>query len=242
MFAFRLMPALTTCPVLFQDRWLVVIDKPAGVLSHPNASGGSARIAFEGTYDMKARRFDSPAGKLWLIHRLDQDTSGVLIAALDEATARKCRDAFDDCAVKKTYIALVKGGPKAEGAWLDHLVTAQGRGAVRTSILKGRAPNAELRYRVLHSAREHRASLIEIDLITGKTHQIRVQSAARNHPVIGDDVYGDFPLNRALRKSLAIRRLCLHARRIELKHPATGIALRIEAPMPEVLTAFVASL
>ena len=83
--------------------------------------------------------------------------------------------------------------------------------------------------------REQRIAMIEIDLITGRTHQIRVQAASRHLPVIGDDVYGDFDLNHRLKKTLGIRRLCLHAHQIELPHPATGKTLRVTAPLPEDL-------
>lgn len=227
------MPAITTCPILFQDHWLIIVNKPAGVLSHPNPGGKSPSAAFAGNYDANKRCFESLAGSVWLIHRLDQDTSGVLLAARDEAAAKKCRAAFEQDQVRKTYLAVVSGLPKPAGIWRDHLGTARERHRVRTQVLKNRPPNAELRYRVVSSSREQRLSLIEIDLITGKTHQIRVQAASRNHPIIGDDVYGDFELNRRLRKALRIRRLCLHARRIELRHPVTGEALRIESPLPD---------
>ena len=77
-------PVPTTCPVLFEDRWLIVVNKPAGVLSHPNPKGNADdRCAFEGAYDFDEKAFSSAAGKVWLIHRLDQDTSGVLLAARD---------------------------------------------------------------------------------------------------------------------------------------------------------------
>lgn len=225
--------ATTTCPILFQDRWLIVVNKPSGVLSHPNPGGKSSAAAFAGRYDLKQRCFKSAAGSVWLVHRLDQDTSGVLMAARDAATARECRTAFEQGQVRKTYLALVSGFPKSAGTWRDHLGTARERHRVRTQVLKNRPPNAELRYRVVSSSREHRLSLVEIDLITGRTHQIRVQAASRNHPLIGDDVYGDFELNRRLRRTLGVRRLCLHAIRVELQHPVTGGMLRIEAPLPD---------
>ncbi len=215
----------------------MVVNKPAGILSHPNAGGADSkqRAAFHGHYDLKEKSFRSPACTLWLIHRLDQDTSGVLMAAKDLKTADRLREAFEETAVRKTYLALVSGQMRGEGPWLDHLITARERRQVRTTVLKGRPPNAELHYRVLGSQAHHRLSLLEIQLITGKTHQIRVQSSSRHHPLIGDDVYGNFDLNRRLRKELGIRRLFLHAKRIEFKHPASGQRLAIEAPLPDEL-------
>lgn len=231
--------SLTPCPILHRDRFLVVVNKPAGVLSHPNSGSSKPgeRTAFGGRYDLDARRFDTPGGSVWLIHRLDQDTSGVLLGALDEKNAASCRAAFEQEAVQKTYLALVRGNPGPAGTWLDHLTMTRGKGRVRTAVLKGRPPNAELRFRNLGYSTAHRLSLLEIELITGKTHQIRVQAASRQHPLVGDDVYGDFELNRRLRKDLHIRRLFLHAQRLQFKHPASGQMLTVVAPPPDDLRA-----
>jgi RluA family pseudouridine synthase len=231
------LPAITQCPILHRDRFLVVINKPAGVLSHPNSGRSDAkeRSAFEGRYDMEQKCFLGAAGRVWLIHRLDQDTSGVLLGALDEKTALRCREAFEAGSVRKSYLTLVRGSLSPAGTWLDHLAVSRDRGRVRTAVLKGRPPNAELRFKMRGFHAATRLSLIDIDLITGRTHQIRVQAASRQHPLIGDDVYGDFDLNRRLRKEFNLRRLFLHARQIELKHPASGEVLRVEAPLPEDL-------
>lgn len=227
----------TACPILHQDQWLIIVNKPCGVLSHPNAAGKPQRSAFEGRYDLERKCFRTPAGPVWLVHRLDQDTSGVLIGALDAETAKKCRDAFEASQVSKTYIALVSGSPPPQGTWRDSLVISRDKNRVRTEVKRGGRPNAELHYRVVAHDRDARISMLEIDLITGRTHQIRVQAASRRCPVIGDDVYGDFDLNRRLRKSLGIKRLCLHSHAIELPHPATGKPLRVTAPVPEELSA-----
>lgn len=236
-------PAITSCPVLHEDRHLLVVDKPHGVLSHPNPkSAKPQRCAFEGRYDADTRCFHTPSGRIHLIHRLDQDTSGVLLAAKDEKTADRCREAFEAEQVRKQYLALsCGGGLKNEGVWLDHLTTEHARHQVRTAVRRGARPNAELRYRLLHYSAAHRLSLLEIDLITGKTHQIRVQAASRHVPLAGDDVYGSFDLNRALKKALHIRRLFLHARQLTLKHPASGQPLVFRAPLPEDLIAVLAA-
>lgn len=237
--------SLTRCPILHQDRFILVINKPAGVLSHPNGGQADARnpSAFEGAYDPEQRCFEGKAGRLWLIHRLDQDTSGALLAALDEGTATRCRLLFEEQAIQKNYLALVRGSLAAKkGTWLDHLATTRAGGGVRTQVLKGRPANAELRYEVLGHSGEHRISLLDIRLITGRTHQIRVQAASRQHPLAGDDVYGDFSLNKRLRAAPGLRRLALHARQLEFRHPASGQALRIEAPLPEDLAAVVQEL
>jgi RluA family pseudouridine synthase len=225
----------TRCPILHRDRFLIGVDKPSGVLSHPNPGRRGELAAFEGRYDEKAQCFESIAGRVWLMHRLDQDTSGVLLGALDEATAGRCREAFETGAMAKTYLAAVRGNPGREGVWLDHLATSHERGRVRTAVVKGRPPNAELHFRQLAHDPMRRLSLLEIRLLTGKTHQIRVQAASRQHHLLGDDVYGHFELNRRLRAEAGLKRLFLHAARLEFKHPASGQPLRLEAPLPEDL-------
>lgn len=230
-------PLITQCPILHRDRFIIVINKPAGVLSHPNSArlDPKNRAAFEGKYDLDRRCFDGPAGKVWLIHRLDQDTSGALLAALDEKTAERCRALFEEDAIQKHYLALVRGSLPPKGTWLDHLGTARAGGSVRTQVIKGRPPNAELCYEVKAHHAQERLSLLDIALITGKTHQIRVQATSRQHPLAGDDVYGDFSMNKRLRQSLGLKRLALHAHRLEFKHPASGLKTVIEAPVPEDL-------
>jgi len=236
--------AHTFCPIVHQDRFIIVVNKPAGVLSHPNSAkiDPKIRCAFEGRYDLDQKCFDGPTGKVWLIHRLDQDTSGVLLAALDERTAEKCRALFEANAVKKHYLAFIRGCPPPQDSWLDHLSIAKAAGRVRTSVLKGRPPNAEMRYQLLGHHAGHRLSLIDIALITGRTHQIRVQSASRQHPLAGDDVYGDFDLNRRLRQQLGLKRLALHARQLTFKHPASGYQTTLKAPLPADLAALAQTL
>ena len=223
--------ATTACDILFEDKHLIVVQKPHGVLSHPNPKDkvdAPPRCAFEGRYDFENKCYQTPAGTIWLIHRLDQDTSGALLAAKDVKSAMACRKAFEEDQVRKTYLALLKGGGlKNEGVWLDHLATTRQKNAVRTAVDKTRRPNAE--------------SYVEVSLVTGRTHQIRVQTASRQHPVVGDDVYGDFELNRRLRKEIGLKRLFLHASQLQILHPATGKVLTVDAPLPEPLAVVLAA-
>ncbi len=226
---------ITRCPILFQDDHLIAVDKPEGVLSHPNASG-RARCAFEGRYDFTARRFATPDRPVWLIHRLDQDTSGVLLAAWDEATAERCRTLFEEGRIRKIYLALVLGRPKTpSGLWRDHVATVRGTDRVRSEVRRGPPPNAELRYEMKQNAPADRCALLQLLLMTGRTHQVRVQAAARGLPLAGDPIYGDFVCNREWRKRFGLRRLFLHARRLEFPHPQRGRAISIESPLPPEL-------
>ena len=226
----------TQCPVLFEDADLIVIHKPEGVLSHPNPGAKGAASAFEGPYDLGDRRFQTPQGPVWLIHRLDQDTSGVLLAAKNKQSVAACRRSFEERKVKKHYVALVSRRPMPpRGIWRDTLMEQRSPGGVRSAINYSGKPNAFLNYKMKEYFPMFNLSLLEIDLLTGKTHQIRVQSAYRGHPVAGDRVYGNFTLNKELRQALDLRRLFLHAWRLVLPHPASGKLITIDAPLPEDL-------
>ncbi|MFA5159959.1 MAG: RluA family pseudouridine synthase [Candidatus Omnitrophota bacterium] len=226
----------TQCPILFEDADLLVIDKPEGVLSHPNPGAKSPAAAFEGPYDLGDRRFQTPQGPLWLVHRLDQDTSGVLLAAKNKKSGAACRNAFEKRAVKKNYLALVSRKPMpAYGIWRDNLMDRRSEGGIRSAISTLGRPNAFLNYKMKEYFPKFNLSLLEIELLTGKTHQIRVQSAYRGHPVAGDRVYGNFTLNKELKAALGLHRMFLHAWRLIFPHPTNGKLLTIEAPLPEDL-------
>ena len=234
---------VTRYPILFEDDCLMVIHKPAGVLSHPNPEGHrKARSAFEGAYHFQDRRFDAPQGSLWLIHRLDQDTSGILLAAKSLEMAKRCRVYFEEQSIQKIYLALVAGSPSPSSClWRDHLEKKTDYHKVRSVVRRKQPPNAELRYKIQSSEfkiqNSCRFSLLEITLRTGRTHQIRLQAATRGHPVAGDRLYGDFGLNRSLRREIGLRRLFLHAFRLQFPHPKTQHTLILEAPLPGELKA-----
>ena len=228
--------SFTQCPVLFEDADLIVINKPEGVLSHPNPGTKSPAAAFEGSYDLGDRRFQTPQGPVWLIHRLDQDTSGVLLAAKNKKSFAACRNAFEKRAVKKSYLALVSRRPMPpHGIWRDTLMEQRSSGGIRSAINYSGKPNAFLNYKMKEYFPKFNLSLLEIELLTGKTHQIRVQSAYRGHPVAGDRIYGNFNLNKELRQALDLRRMFLHAWRLVFPHPASGKLLTVESPLPEDL-------
>ncbi len=228
----------TSCPLLYQDQGLLIIDKPEGVLSHPNAttSKSSGRAAFNGVYDFENRCFTTPAGPVWLLHRLDQDTSGVLVGTQNAQLAVQLRKLFDANGIRKNYIALVMGLVRPpQGSWRDHMLTQQSAGRVRSRIIKTGSPNAELGYKIRRVFPRSRLTLLDIELITGRTHQIRVQSAYRGHPIVGDELYGHFAFNKKLRRELGLKRLFLHAAQISFRHPGSGKDISVKAPLPEPL-------
>ena len=229
-------PAFTRCPVIFEDNTLIIINKPEGVLSHPNPGQKNTAGSFEGTYNLEERRFDTPLGPVWLIHRLDQDTSGILLATKDKKSALVCREAFEKKEVEKNYLALVSRKPMPpQGKWRDALVERRTGPGIRAAISPSHQPNAFLSYRMKEFFPKFNLALLEISLLTGKTHQIRVQSTYHGHSVAGDRVYGNFNFNKELRQAIGLRRLFLHAWRLTLRHPASGQPLEIESLLPEDL-------
>lgn len=236
---FLSLTGFTRCEIVYEDEALMVVNKPAGVLSHPNTSveanstEGKPAAAFEGSYHFEERQFDTPAGPLWLMHRLDQDASGVILAVKSKELAATVRNLFERNEVSRKYLTLVSGIViPYKGEWRDRLAEKKKPGQVRGFVMPHGAPNAILNYALKHNFPRQKICLLEIELVTGKTHQIRIQSAHRKHPVCGDRVYGDFKLNRKLKDSVRLKRLFLHACELGLRHPVTKKFLTVEAPLP----------
>lgn len=220
-------------PIVHEDAALLVIDKPAGVAVH----GGSG-VSFGVIESLRAAR---PQAKLLeLAHRLDRDTSGLLIIAKKRTALVELHRQLRDGEVEKIYAAIVKGTPAKDdfdvSEPLHKYVT--GSGERRVSVKEG-GLNALTRVKVLKRGRG--ASQLEIRLLTGRTHQIRVHLAHAGHPVLGDDKYGDFDLNKALAKQ-GVTRLMLHAKRLAFVHPITQERLRLLSRLPEDMARFVTRL
>lgn len=203
--------------VLHEDEHLLAVDKPAGLAAH-GGSGVSVGL-------IEALRAQRPyASMLELVHRLDRDTSGCLLVAKSRPALVGLHRMLRAGEVHKRYLALVqgrwRGGARRIGAALE-------RGARVRVAEEGKEAES-----VFHPRRAcGDATLVEIELLTGRTHQARVHAAHAGHPIAGDAKYGDFAFNRALR-DLGLRRLFLHAWRLEFKHPVTGGKMRLEAPLP----------
>jgi 23S rRNA pseudouridine955/2504/2580 synthase len=218
-------------PTVFEDGALLVIDKPAGVAVH----GGSG-VSFGVIESLRASRPQVKA--LELAHRLDRDTSGLLIVCKKRSALTAMHEQLREGQVEKVYIAIVKGAP-AETAFelsdpLHKYVTASGER--RVSVREGgMAARTQVRVR----KRGGDFSVLEVRLLTGRTHQIRVHLAHAGHPILGDDKYGDFTLNRELDWQ-GVKRLLLHAARLAFAHPVTGERLRLEAPLPADMAQFAA--
>lgn len=210
-------------PVAYEDASILVVDKPAGVAVH----GGSG-VSYGVIESLRASR---PQTKfLELAHRLDRDTSGLLILCKKRGALVELHRQLREGEVEKIYAAIVKGVPARDAFDIDEPLHkyVTGAGERRVSVKAG-GMTAHTKVKVAQKGRE--ASLLEIRLLTGRTHQIRVHLAHAGHPVLGDDKYGDFDLNRALARQ-GVKRLFLHARKLAFDHPLEKKRLRLESPLP----------
>ncbi len=220
-------------PLLFEDEHLLAIDKPAGVAVH----GGSG-VSFGVIEQLRQAR---PAAKfLELVHRLDRETSGILLVAKKRSALTKLQDQFRDRETGKTYLALVPGAWPANKKVIDQPLHKylQADGERRVKVVARDDPDG-MRSVTLVKVQEQLAgcSLLEVTIKTGRTHQIRVHLASAGHAIAGDDKYGDFELNRALHKQ-GLKRMFLHAWRLQFDHPATGERVTLQAPLPTELQKF----
>jgi 23S rRNA pseudouridine955/2504/2580 synthase len=217
--------------LVLEDEALIILDKPAGVAVH----GGSG-VSF-GVIE-QLRRARPQAKYLELAHRLDRETSGLLIIAKKRAALTRLHDMFRDGGISKRYLALVKGrwlnSTQHVRLSLHKYLTAEGERRVSVSA-EGKEAHSIVRLK----ARWENFSLLEVELKTGRTHQIRVHLAHLGFPIAGDDKYGDFALNRELQKA-GLKRMFLHAAKLSLPHPLSGEIVTLEAALPAELGNFVA--
>ena len=210
-------------PIVHEDAAILVVDKPSGVAVH----GGSG-VSYGVIESLRAAR---PQTKLLeLAHRLDRDTSGLLIICKKRTALVELHRMLREGEVRKIYLAVVKGdyrGPAEIKESLHKYVT--GSGERRVAVHQEGMP-ARTRVKVL---KKGEFSLLEVELLTGRTHQIRVHLAHAGYPIVGDEKYGDFALNRELKQ-----RLLLHAARLLFKHPVSGETLKLESPMPAEMKAY----
>jgi 23S rRNA pseudouridine1911/1915/1917 synthase len=223
---------LTRLSVLVEDDDFVIVDKPAGLLSVPTAEHEKDTL-LAGTLDYLHHRFGRrPAA--FVVHRLDKDTSGSIVFARNRPALRFLQDLFKSHAIEREYLALVEGTVPDSGTFSADLVAD--RGSARRGVARPgeQGKRAVTRYRAIE--RLAGATLVSVELETGRTHQIRVHFAAAGHPVLGDRVYGRSREARVKSRESKLPespRQMLHARRLGFPHPRTGKPVRAEAPLPE---------
>jgi len=217
-------------PLLLEDDALMAIDKPAGVAVH----GGSG-VSFGVIEQLRQAR---PLAKLLeLVHRLDRETSGILLVAKKISALKHLQDQFRERETGKTYLALVQGN------WPEKLKVIDSAlhkfllpdGERRVKITSNEDPDGMRSITLVKVAeRLVGCTLLEVTIKTGRTHQIRVHLASQGHPIAGDDKYGDFEWNKALQKQ-GLKRMFLHAWRLQFSHPATGKRVELKSNLPSEL-------
>jgi 23S rRNA pseudouridine955/2504/2580 synthase len=217
-------------PVLMEDEALLAIDKPAGVAVH----GGSG-VSFGVIEQLRQAR---PLAKLLeLVHRLDRDTSGILLIAKKRSALKNLQDQFRERETGKTYLALVQGDWPAKLKVIDQplhkYLLPDGERRVRVTTPED--PDGMRSITLVKVAeRLMGATLLEVTIKTGRTHQIRVHLASQGHPIAGDDKYGDFEWNKILQKQ-GHKRMFLHAWRLQFNHPVSAERVPLEAALPAEL-------
>jgi 23S rRNA pseudouridine955/2504/2580 synthase len=234
-------------PVVFEDDAFLAIAKPAGVAVH----GGSG-VSFGVIEQMRQARPQSTL--LELVHRLDRETSGLLLIAKKKQALRALQDQFRERETGKTYLAMVKG------AWPERLKVLDqplhkyllADGERRVKVVAADHPDAMRSVTLVKviqrlaspagvSGASETMTLLEVTIKTGRTHQIRVHLANAGHVILGDDKYGDFELNRRLARS-GLKRMFLHAWRLRLRHPVSGESLELHAQLPQELQEWTGSM
>lgn len=227
-------------PVLFEDESVLAVDKPAGTAVH----GGSG-VSFGVIEQLRMAR--PQARFLELVHRLDRETSGILLLAKKRSALKALQDQFRERETGKTYLALVAGAWPLNKKVLDkplHKYLLED-GERRVKVVARDDPDGMKSVTLVKvRSRCERYSLLEVTIKTGRTHQIRVHLASEGLPILGDDKYGDFELNKALQKPavgegvVPLRRMFLHAWRLQFNHPASGERIELTCPLPPELARF----
>lgn len=204
--------------ILYEDDCLIVVDKPAGVLVIPSPKGETDTLGARVNALLAAR--GEGGAQAWPCHRIDRETSGVMVYAKGKAMQKKVMDSFQERSVHKTYLALVNGVPGKTQA------------SIRTPI---EGQEAVTNFKVLGSCPDWAA--VQVMPVTGRTNQIRIHFARMGHPLLGDAKFG-------IRKEFkrAFKRTALHAWKLELPHPRSGETIRFEAPVPADMAALAAEL
>jgi 23S rRNA pseudouridine1911/1915/1917 synthase len=231
--------------VVYEDEHLAVVNKPAGMMVHAGAAKADDARNRGTLVNALLHRF----GKLsrgghtlrpGIVHRLDKETSGLMVVAKNDLAHRKLQEQFAGRNVRKKYVALVHGWPKQEAGTIDRAIARDPVRRIRmtTRARAGRA--AVSHYRVLRRIDSGfgKLALVEVRIETGRTHQIRVHMAAIGHPVAGDALYGAPARLKSANGALSLGRNFLHAAELEFTHPETGKRLHFRAPLPQELRDF----
>jgi len=213
-------PEAVTVRIVFEDEHLVVVDKPAGMTVHPGAGASSGTLAAQ-LLTLGASGGDDPE-RPGIVHRLDRDTSGLLVAARSQDGFTALQAAIRAREVERRYLSLVRGRPRSRSGRIDAPIGRDRRDPTRRSLDTDEPRDAVTWFETRELLADH--ALLDVRLETGRTHQVRVHLAAIGLPVAGDPLYG-------VRGDLGLERQFLHAYHLHLAHPVTGAELDLESPL-----------
>jgi 23S rRNA pseudouridine1911/1915/1917 synthase len=220
-----LVPEDLALRVPYEDEHLLVVDKPAGIVVHPSAGHAEGTLVHGLLGEGIAG--GEEAGRPGIVHRLDRDTSGLLVVARTDEAHRRLQDLVRTRELVREYLALVRGRPRSHAGRIEAAVGRDRVDPTRMSLDTATPREAITHFELVELLREH--ALLRVRLETGRTHQIRVHLAAVDLPVSGDPVYG-------IPGDLGLERQFLHAARLAFAHPLTGADIDVESPLPDDLT------
>jgi len=236
--------------IVFEDDYLAVVNKPAGMVTHPAPGNRTGTLVNAIVHYFHTLSGAPGVNRPGIVHRLDKDTSGLLVVARDDSTYAGLQKAIQSRQLKRIYLALVWGHLKDDRGEIDMPVGRSPRDRKKMAVTGAAPREAITRYRVVERFRSY--DLLEVSLQTGRTHQIRVHFSHLGHPVFGDPQYGGrlkairglFGPERPLANRLLtlIDRQALHAFRLEFLHPITGLSLEFESPPPPDMSLVLATL
>lgn len=212
--------------VLYEDPDIAVIDKPAGLVVHPGTgvTSGTLVNALLARYPEIGQMYGSER-RQGIVHRLDRETSGLMVIARTKAALNRLMNQFQDRTVEKSYLALLERTPKTETGRIEAPIARDPQQRKRMAVVRDGKP-AITEFKILESNLKDGQALAEVKILTGRTHQIRVHMAFIGCPVVGDNVYG------FRKQRLGLKRHFLHAAKLTFKHPRTGEQMHFESPLP----------
>jgi 23S rRNA pseudouridine1911/1915/1917 synthase len=214
--------------IVYEDEHLFVVDKPAGVVVHPGAGHATGTLV----HGLAGRTAGGEEDRPGIVHRLDRDTSGLLVVARSDEAYERLRELVQRRELERSYVALVRGHPRSWRGRIDAPIGRDRDDPTRRSLDTDSPREAITHFEVADLLGAH--ALLHVKLETGRTHQIRVHLAAIDLPVVGDRVYGV--------PDKALDRQFLHANRLAFEHPVTGKRIEVESPLPEDLAAYLGRL
>ncbi|MCF7836563.1 RluA family pseudouridine synthase [Candidatus Gracilibacteria bacterium] len=224
----KILPEKISLEILFEDSEILVIVKPSGMVCHPTDHGGHVVGTLVNALLSKFKNLPGEQNRAGLVHRLDRETSGCLVVAKTELAKKNISQQFADRQVSKTYLALVVGKMQNPTGRIEAPIGRDSKNHLRRRIsIASNSREAITEFQVIEEFPG--ASLLEVKILTGRTHQIRVHLSSLGHPVVGDSTYG------FKNSPISAPRLFLHAWKLKFHHPKTGKLVKFSAPLPDDL-------